>query len=138
MWQPMRTNTNATTSVAVTTDAMSASTVTEDCGHIKHEIDDAWGLLSSYLIISPKASFPIPDQPALQLTVRTNTAGRSMAPQTDCAGNSQLRHMSAWRGWTPGVVFTGLLSPLTLLTVREQLTPPFHSRSLTLWHSHWR
>jgi hypothetical protein len=119
MWQPMRTNTNATTAVAVATDAMSASPVTNDCGRIKHQIDDASGLLHSHLIISPHASFPIPDQ----LVVQANdTAGQSMAPQTDCAGNSQLRHMSAWHGWTPGTVLTGLLSPLTLLKVREQLT----------------
>ena len=127
MWQPVLTNTNAITAVVVVTDAMSILTVTNNCGRIKHQIDDAWGLLHSYLVISSKASFPIPDQ----LAVHANdTAGRSMAPQTDCAGNSQLRHMSAWHRWTPGIVFTGLLSPLTLLTVREQLTRLAHLPTL--------
>ncbi len=119
MWQPVRTNTNAVTAVAVATDAMSTFTVTNNCGRIKHQMDDAWGLLHSHLIISPKASFLFPGQ----LAVHANdAAGQSMIPQTDCAGNSQLRHMSARRGWTPGIMFTGLLSPFTLLTVREQLT----------------
>jgi hypothetical protein len=103
----------------IATDAMSAFTVTNNCGRIKHQMDDAWGLLHPHLIMSPKASFLIRGQ----LAVHANdTAGPSMTPQTDCAGNSQLRHMSARRGWTPGIMFTGLLSPFTLLTVREQLT----------------
>jgi hypothetical protein len=121
MWQPVLTDTDAITAVAVATDAMSVFTVTNNCGRIKHQMDDAWGLLHPHLLMSPKASFLIPGQ----LAVHANdTAGPSMTPQTDCAGNSQLRHMSARRGWTPGIMFTGLLSPFkfTLLTVREQLT----------------
>jgi hypothetical protein len=119
MWQPVLTDTDAITAVAVATDTMSVFTVTNNCGRIKHQMDDAWDLLHSHLIISPKASFLIPGQ----LAVHANdTAGPSVTPQTDCAGNSQLRHMSARRGWTPGIMFTGLLSPFTLLTVREQLT----------------
>ena len=127
MWQPVRTKTNAITAVAVATDAMSDFTVTSDCGHYKHQIDDAWGLLRSYLIISHKASLPIPDQLAVQAN---DTADQSLAPQTDCAGRSQLRHMSAWQGWTPGIMFTGLLSPFTLLTVRVQLTRLYHFPTL--------
>jgi hypothetical protein len=127
MWQPVRTKTNAITAVAVATDAMSDFTVTNDCGHYKHQIDDAWGLLRSYLIISHKASLPIPDQLAVQAN---DTADQSLAPQTGCAGKSQLRHMSAWQGWTPGIMFTGLLSPFTLLTVRVQLTRLYHFPTL--------
>jgi hypothetical protein len=119
MWQPVRTNTNAITAVAIATDAMNAFTVTNNCGRIKHQMDDAWGLLHPHLLMSPTASFLIPGQLAVHAS---DTAGPSMTPQTDCAGNSQLRHMSARRGWTPGIMFTGLLSPFTLLTVREQLT----------------
>jgi hypothetical protein len=119
MWQPVRTNANAITAVAIATDTMSAFTVTNNCGRIKHQMDDAWGLLHPHLIMSPKASFLIPGPLAVHAY---DTAGPSMTPQTDCAGNSQLRHMSARRGWTPGIMFTGLLSPFTLLTVREQLT----------------
>jgi len=120
MWQPVRTNTNAITAVAIATDAMSAFTVTNNCGHIKHQMGDAWGLLRPHLIHHvTQGNFLIPGQ----LAVHANdTAGPSMTPQTDCAGSSQLRHMSARRGWTPGIMFTGLLSPFTLLTVREQLT----------------
>ena len=80
---------------------------------------DARGLLHSYLIVSSKASLLIPGQLAVQAS---DTAGQSVAPQTDCAGNSQLRHMSATQGGVPGIMLTGLLSPFTLLTVCEQLT----------------
>jgi hypothetical protein len=85
--------------------------------------------------MSPKATFLIPGQ----LAVHANdTAGQSMTPQTDCAGNSQLRHMSARRRWTPGGhhVHRTALTIHTSCSTRTADTPlPLsHSRSLTLWH----